>query len=253
MRILGVVLVLLLLLATIADAGCIKVSFSREPAPFSLRVKEVPNLSVVQNWSAFNLNVSVSVFLTGTKKAVNSGSAIILVLLKASDNVVNLTPAFPLGDGVYLVPSDMFSPPLDSGWRMLPLTATLRNGSYVSVEVEYKGKPKMSLGMNLNFEVERTEKGYLVRLIGAGVPSVEAFGMSYRLVPLPVNTTLSIVGIPPEKYLGNWTYILPPVNTKKEDGTEVRINYPIVMVFIESREGRAFVEKVNFPYDAIHG
>ncbi|WP_297506598.1 hypothetical protein [Thermococcus sp.] len=253
MRTQAVVLVLLLLLATVAGVGCVRMGFSKEPVPFSLRVKETPNISVIQNWTALNLEVNVSLFLIGTKKTVSSGSETPLILLRVSEDVVNLTPAFPLGEGVYVIPSDRFSPPLDSGWRMLPLTAILKNGSYVSVEVEYRGKPKMSLGMNLNFEVERTEKGYLVRLIGAGVPSVEAFGMSYRLVPLPVNTTLSIVGIPPEKYLGNWTYILPPVNTRKEDGTEVRINYPMAMVFIEGKGGRAFVEKVNFPYDALRG
>ena len=253
MRTQAMVLVLLLLLATIAGAGCVRVGFSEKSAPFSLRVKETPNLFVVQNWTAFNLEVNVSLFLIGTKKTVSSGSETPLILLRVSEDVVNLTPAFPLGEGVYVIPSDRFSPPLDSGWRMLPLTATLRNGSYVSVEVEYRGKPKMSLGMNLNFEVENTEEGYLVRLIGAGVPSIEAFGMSYRLVPFPVNTTLSIVGISPEKYLGNWTYVLPLMNTRKEDGIKVKVNYPIAIIFIEGEGDRAFVEKVYFPYDALRG
>ncbi len=242
-----------LLALVVLGSGCVvNVKGNSPQRGFSLSLQTEGNTTVVKNWTAVRVNITSQFILDG-QGTINMNKGFTAILLETENDVVNLS-AFPLGKNVYLIPPYMFSEWQQPGEKYTPLNARMKDGYYVSVDVRYRGTPNRSVGLSLSFDVKKLNDGnYRVEIITFGSGTFEAFGEEYRIVVLPVKSSLNFVNIPSERYLGNWTYILPPTNRYKENGVTTIVEYPVAEVYIEHNGHMAFLGKVYFPYDRING
>ena len=252
MRNTWMVMVLLLIFASVSMAGCVNIhAGTSETTGFSLRIIANPNVSVVRNWSAMSVEVNIDLVPHG--KSVNE--TLPLVFVKVSDDVVRVVELgnYSLGNGVYLIPPGYFVPSSRWGWNRASFLAELRNGSYVSFDVRYRGNPPVRLTVPMTFEVNKTGEGYRVRVLITGIPTASVFGGEYKIVPYPINETPDFVGFQGERYLGNWTYILPLTNTQVEGNTKLVVSYPVANLYLVGNGVRFFLGTVDFPYDSLRG
>ncbi len=247
------VILAVLLLFMVIGSGCIvNVREKGHHGRFFLSIRTHGNTTVVKNWTAVRVNITSGFILEGNR-SVNTDKQFTAILLETGNDVANMS-AFRLGRNVYLIPPYMFSGEYKAGEEYASLNARIKNGSYAFVEVTYQGTPERGIGLSLSFTVKKLNNGdYKVELIGAGSTSINAFGKKYKVVALPVGGLLDFVGIPSERYLGNWTYILPPTDRYRKNGVTTTIGYPVAEIYIEYDGYRAFLGKVYFPYEKING
>ncbi len=249
-----VVMVLLLILAAVSTAGCINIQISSSESPeFSLQVSSPSNVSIIRNWSAMNLEVSLNLITPWKGGESLSTENMTLVFLKLSGDVTNVIGLenYPIGGRVYVIPPSFFMESPSDGWKAVSFLVKLRNGSYVPLEVKVAGEPSSIAYLPMTLEVNRTENGYRMKLLITGIPAINVLGKEYKVIPYPVNETIGIAGFPRERYLGNWTYVLPVSNTEVNGNTRLTVSYPIANLYLVGNGRRIFLRTINFPYGAL--
>jgi len=240
-------LVALLLVAVVYAGGCLG---NGGGEGFSLQISSEHGSHAIEGWSAMTASVEATFLLNGSRN-VTTVKMFPILLIKTSDDVKNLSSAFPLGDGVYEIPPYEWTSQ-GGDKKFTSVMATFANNTTSLITITMRGDPVGTLNARIYFRVRRLENGsYLVAGIGAFPGVFGAFGKEYSLVMKPSSMSMQVEGMPPAKYLGNWTYLLPPTNSLESGGTKTIIDYPVALVYLKSGNKEAFVGKIYFPYEKI--
>ncbi len=246
-------LVLAMLLLIIMASGCtfrVRTGGGASQS-FFLSVRSHPGSGVVKGWDAVLLKPEVYAILHNPDREVSYGRPQVLVFLKVSGDVKSLSAPY-LGNSTYLVPPWAFH---RFGDRMqATLTLTLKNGTPGDVEVSYRGLPGKTVDPIVNLEVVKlNESAYKVLLLSFTQPSFSVLGESFRVLPKPINGTVSFHGLPSVKLLRPGVYIVPAENTATTGNAVLSVSVNLLELYV-SRDGRsAFVGTVGFPYNKLGG
>jgi len=249
-RILPIVFVLVSLI--VMASGCIfKVRTSGDTSqPFSLSVRSHPGSGVVKGWDAVLLRPDVSAVLHNPGREVTYGKSQVLVFLKVSSDVANLSAPY-LGNDTYLVPPWAFH---RFGNRMqATLTLTLKNGTPGDVEVSYRGLPGKTANPIVNLDIIKLNESAYKVLLSFNQPTFSVLGESFRVLPKPINGTVSFHGLPSVKVVQPGVYIVPAENTFTRGAAVLSVSVNLLELYVSRDDYKVFVETVGFPYDKLGG